>query len=259
MGYNYLMYNSKRTLEVFGYDLKNKKRRSKEELKLHVSKVRPRDMLVIDNCPICNVERQIKLNQSRKNKPCSKCFHNTPEMVKAKQNQSKFKSKETRQKMSQNHWLKNGGTSPFKGKTHSEEVITLLKKKTAQYYKERSYEEYGKRYIKGSCTQRGIPIEDFNGFSAPEGTRIRQSAEGKAWSYDVLSKANFTCVKCNERGGKLHAHHLNSFNSHPDQRFDLNNGACLCETCHSSFHEKYGKGDNTEDQFNEWIGHKNEN
>lgn len=252
------MYNSKRTLEVFGYDLLTIKRRSKEEI-YKMGDRKPKDLPVIDNCPSCGEERQVNLNQSRKNKPCSKCFHNSPKMVQAKKNQNKIKSQETKQKMRENHWSKNGHESPFKGQHHSKKAKKLIANATEQFFQKTDKLTIEKIKIKESCTKRGIPIEDFNGFSAPEGTRIRQSAEGKAWSYDVLAKANFTCVKCNERGGKLHAHHLNSFNSHPEQRFDLNNGACLCETCHSSFHEKYGKGNNTEDQFNEWVGYKNEN
>lgn len=247
------MYNSKRTLEVFGYDLENKKRRSKEELKI-MGKTKPKDMDVIDNCPICNVERTIKLNQSRKNKPCSKCFHNTPEMQQVKLAQKgKQLSEEHKQSLKDNHWSRNGGTSPFKGRAHNSDSKVILRQKKIDQFSQYSEEELKEMRMKESCTKRGIPIEEFNGFSAPEGTRIRQSAEGKAWTYDILAKANFTCVKCNERGGKLHAHHLNGFNLFPELRFDLDNGVCLCESCHDVFHRVYGKGNNTKDQFDEWL------
>lgn len=245
------MYNSKRTLEIFGYDLENMKRRSKEELETMGNQV-PKNMLVVDNCPICSIERQVQFRQSRKNKPCSKCFHNSPEMIQAKQNQNKIKSDETKQKMKDSHWSKNGGISPFKGQTHSKKVKKILSKIGTEQFANLTLEELELHKVKSSL-QRGRTIETFTGFTSAENTRIRQSTEGKAWSYDILSKADFTCVKCSQRGGKLHAHHLNGFNLFPEQRFDLNNGACLCETCHSSFHEKYGKGSNTEDQFNEWM------
>ena len=249
------MYNSKRTLEVFGYDLENMKRRSKEEVIAMGGQI-PKNMLVIDNCPGCNIERQVQFRQSRKNKLCFKCFHNSSEMLVAKQNQNKVKSEETKKKMKENHWSKNGYQSPFKGQKHSNRAIQLLSKATEDFYETHSYEDYKERYVKASCTQRGISIEDFTGFSAPEGTRIRQSAEGKAWTYDILSKSSFTCVMCSQRGGSLHAHHLNGFNSFPEQRFNLDNGVCLCESCHDKFHEVYGKGDNTKDQFYEWIKSK---
>lgn len=246
------MYNSKRTIEVFGYDLLSIKRRSKEEVATMGGR-KPKDMLVIDNCPSCNEERQINLNQSRKNRPCSKCFHNSPEMVKAKQNQNKVKSEETKQKMRDSHWSKTGVIeSPFKGKKHLKKTRKVLAKAVETHYNNMSTEEYELHRIKSSL-QKGRTLETFNGFTTPENTRIRQSAEGKAWTYDILSKSNFTCIKCSQRGGKLHAHHLNGFNSFPDQRFDIDNGACLCHACHEQFHEVYGKGDNTEGQFNEWI------
>lgn len=254
MGYKYFMYNSKRTIEIFGYDLLSAKRRSKEEVAIMGGR-KPKDMPVIDNCPSCNEERQVNLNQSRKNKPCSKCFHNSPEMVQAKQNQNKIKSEETKQKMRDSHWSKNGVQSPFKGQRHSKSVKEVLSKLGLEQFTNLTSRELELHKIKSSL-QRGRTIETFTGFTTSESTRIRQSAEGKAWTYDVLSKSNFTCVKCDQRGGKLHAHHLNGFNLFPEQRFDINNGTCLCESCHGKFHEVYGKGDNTKDQFDEWVNSK---
>lgn len=249
------MYNSKRTLEVFGYDLENMKRRSKEELEATGGQI-PKNMMVIDNCPSCSVERQVQFRQSRKNKPCSKCHHNSPEMLKTKQNQNKVKSEETKQKMRDSHWSKTGVIeSPFKGKKHLKKTRKALAKAVETHYVNMSTEEYELHRIKSSL-QKGRTLETFNGFTTPENTRIRQSVEGKAWTYDILSKSSFTCTKCSQRGGKLHAHHLNGFNLFPDLRFDLDNGVCLCESCHDKFHEVYGKGDNTKDQFNEWIKSK---
>lgn len=248
------MLNRIRTLETFGYDIDpdKKSRRSKEE---HVSTngTLKKHLMVIDNCPSCSMEREIQLRNSRKNKLCSKCFHNTPEMVKAKQNQNKVKSEEHKQKMRDNHWSTKGGTPAFKGMEHTEEAKTIIREKRKEQFSKYSKEDIKDFYIKSSCSMRGVPIEDFNGFISSDGARIRQSAEGKAWSYDVLVKANFTCEKCNERGGSLNSHHKNAFNAFPDQRFNVNNGACLCKACHDDFHSKYGKGSNTEIQFVEWL------
>ena len=83
------MFNRKRTKELLGYDLDlSKTRRSAAEHKA-TGGVKRNDLAVIDNCPECNVERQIKLRQSRKDKPCIKCFHKSPEMILAKKNQTK--------------------------------------------------------------------------------------------------------------------------------------------------------------------------
>lgn len=242
------MFNRQRTLEVFGYDLDlSIRRRSNNEVNATAGKTK-KDLTVIDNCPSCGVERQIQLRASKKNKPCYKCFHNSPEVIRAKQNQTKIKSEEHKQKMKDNHWSKKGMESAFKGKQHTEEVKQHLKSKTLNQFNNLSDEDYLKHRIKSSL-QKGRTFESFNGFTSPENTRIRQSAEGKAWTLDVLSKANFTCDKCGLRGGKLHAHHKNAFASFPEQRFDIDNGVCLCESCHDTFHAKYGKGDNTEQQY----------
>ena len=238
---------------MFGYDLESLKRRTKIQVDAMGGR-KPKDMPVVDNCPGCGEERTINLNQSRKNKPCSKCFHNTPEMTAVKLAQKgKQLTEEHKQHLKENHWSKHGFESAFKGKNHTKQAKVAITDHAITQWKDMTEEQKHELKKKESCTKRGIPLEDFDGFSAPEGTRIRQSAKGKAWTYDILSKANFTCVKCQERGGTLHAHHLNGFNSHPEQRFDLDNGACLCHDCHEEFHEVYGKGDNTKEQFEAWI------
>lgn len=114
------MLNRKRTLEVLGYDFDpDKRRRTKEQIEAQPDVVRKSELLVIDNCPSCNIERIIKYRQSKKNKFCSKCFHNQDYVIDAKRNQTKVVSETARQRMRENHWSKNGGISTFKGKQHT--------------------------------------------------------------------------------------------------------------------------------------------
>jgi hypothetical protein len=246
------MINRERTLEVYGYDIDPSKRRRLDSEVAATNGLCKKDLLVVDNCPSCNIERSIKLRQSRKNKLCSKCFHNTPAMIETKRNQDKIKSEETKQRMRDNHFSKRGAVN-FKGSKHTEEAKSKSRLAAIKQLQSYTSEQKKEIRIKASCTKRGIPLESFDGFSSPENTRIRQSNEGKAWTYDVLAKANFTCVRCKERGGSLNAHHKNAFNAFPEQRFLVDNGACLCDDCHSNFHSLYGKGSNTEDQFLEWL------
>jgi len=246
------MFNRQRTLEKFGYDLDlSVRRRTQAEFEA-TNGINKKDLIVIDNCPSCGVEREIQLRASKKNALCPKCFHNLPSTILAKQNQTKVKSEEHKQRMKDNHWSKNGYESAFKGKHHTEEVKEFIKNAANNQWINETEEEKLNRHIKISCTKRGIPVEDFDGFSSPENTRIRQSPEGRLWTYDVLAKSNFTCDKCQARGGSLVAHHLNGFNSFPDQRLLPENGICLCEDCHEEFHEKYGRGDNTVKQYEEF-------
>lgn len=249
------MFNREKTKQIFGYDIDPSQRRRTEAERLAAGDVDKKELLVIDNCPSCGIERQIKLRQSRKNKPCPKCFHNLPETIKAKQNQTKIKSEEAKQKMKDNHWSTQGIDPWNKGQTnvYSEETKQKISI-AAKNQSERLREEIGTEElnIKMGLLKRDISREQWNGFITEENTRARQSPEGKAWTYDVLVKSNFTCDKCKERGGSLHAHHLNGFNKFPEQRLDPENGVCLCSSCHDTFHNTYGRGDNTVDQYNEF-------
>lgn len=106
-------------------------------------------------------------------------------------------------------------------------------------------------------------ISSWNGENSPSwnqnlteeerNLRNNQSSKVKKWAYDIYKKDSFICQLCNKRGGNLNAHHLNAWNSHPDERFGIDNGVTLCTKCHTSFHKEYGYGDNTKEQFNDFI------
>lgn len=72
----------------------------------------------------------------------------------------------------------------------------------------------------------------------------------------VLSRDDYTCQCCGKNSnGDIKVHHLDGYNWCKEKRTDVTNGVSLCENCHSNFHLKYGRGNNTKDQFEEWIGH----
>lgn len=72
------------------------------------------------------------------------------------------------------------------------------------------------------------------------------------WRTAVYKKDKYTCQTCNQVGGKLNAHHMDSWNSCLDGRFDIENGKTLCFRCHTTFHKQYGYGNNTKKQFYEF-------
>lgn len=72
----------------------------------------------------------------------------------------------------------------------------------------------------------------------------------------VLERDNSTCVICGYKYKEKYdivVHHLDAYFSYPERRTDVENGVSLCKKCHNKFHRKYGKRDNTEEQFKEFY------
>lgn len=74
----------------------------------------------------------------------------------------------------------------------------------------------------------------------------------KRWAKAVKVRDNFTCQVCGKRGVYLESHHLNAWQSFPDERFDLSNGVTCCVSCHKHFHESFSYGDATKWQFEQF-------
>lgn len=70
----------------------------------------------------------------------------------------------------------------------------------------------------------------------------------------VLARDNYTCVRCGARTNNAIVHHMNGYNWCIEERLLVSNGVTLCCDCHEKFHFKYGYGDNTKQQFDEWMG-----
>lgn len=71
------------------------------------------------------------------------------------------------------------------------------------------------------------------------------------WVKKVFERDGYKCQLTGQTG-KLNAHHLNSWNKHPDLRYDIFNGITLNVYIHKQFHIYYGNGDNTKEQFEEF-------
>lgn len=73
---------------------------------------------------------------------------------------------------------------------------------------------------------------------------------------NVLARDNNTCQCCGLHGNKMQVHHLNGYNWDIEHRLDVKNGITLCKKCHENFHVVYGRGNNTKEQFEEWLGYR---
>lgn len=83
---------------------------------------------------------------------------------------------------------------------------------------------------------------------------IRACFNYRIWKSDVFTRDNFTCQKCNKRGGNLEAHHIESLNQilakngiktskevrDCSEIWNINNGITFCIKCHKLFHKWFG-------------------
>lgn len=89
--------------------------------------------------------------------------------------------------------------------------------------------------------------ERFDSRSTPDYDNFKKS---------VLARDNYTCYCCHKKSADdLEVHHLDGYNWCIDKRVDVTNGITLCHNCHSNFHSVFGMGDNTREQFEQWLGY----
>ena len=65
-----------------------------------------------------------------------------------------------------------------------------------------------------------------------------------------------TIIEEDKNGKKktyLNAHHLDGWDWNKIDRYNVDNGITLCEICHKDFHLMYGYGENTKEQFEEYM------
>lgn len=58
----------------------------------------------------------------------------------------------------------------------------------------------------------------------------------KDWQLAVRLKDNYTCRKCGVYDEYIHTHHLATRGSTPSLKHDVDNGICLCNSCHAWVH-----------------------
>jgi len=89
------------------------------------------------------------------------------------------------------------------------------------------------RCIVGQYQRNGMDDNFIVVYLAPWGDENDQW-----WRYQVIKKAGNRCENCGEYGNV--AHHLLPKSRYPNQRYNIENGQCLCHECHKRWHDTYG-------------------
>lgn len=143
-----------------------------------------------------------------------------------------------------------GNRNPFYGRSFDKEQISNFSDIRKEWYND---EELGEARRKSqSIMYTGSNNPMFKGAIYKRETTWRNYN----FRYLVLKRDNCTCVKCGVRKepkSEMKAHHLNGYNWHIEGRLDVNNGVTLCNECHLRFHKAYGKGQNTKEQFYQFM------
>lgn len=126
-------------------------------------------------------------------------------------------------------------------------------------YARRDYKDYCPtcaqklfRSGKNSCSWKADKTDE-------EREKGRATSENSQFVKTVYNRDNYTCICCGDKNSTLNAHHLDGWDWCVEKRYDPKNGVTLCKKCHNNFHNKYGRGGNTKEQFEEWIGRVIEN
>lgn len=95
---------------------------------------------------------------------------------------------------------------------------------------------------------------NYNSNKSPEERAFdrRYDEKERKWRNSVFERDRYRCTVCNASSG-LNAHHKDGWNWCVERRYDVTNGVTLCKDCHVSFHSMFGFGNNTEEQFSEWV------
>lgn len=90
------------------------------------------------------------------------------------------------------------------------------------------------------AARSGARSNFWKGGVTPERAKIARWTREQAPK--VHAKFDYTCQDCAKRGGRLHAHHIESVVTRPDLALDFNNLITLCVSCHHIRHGRRGDG-----------------
>ena len=81
----------------------------------------------------------------------------------------------------------------------------------------------------------------------------RTNPEYSEWHKKVLARDHYVCQKCDIKGGKIIAHHIENFSNKKELRYEVSNGITFCKECHDLFHKIYSRFNNNLEQVLKFI------
>lgn len=103
-----------------------------------------------------------------------------------------------------------------------------------------SFKAYaGRKYCSLNCSahRTGEDAPAWKGGASLINDRARYANELREWRLAVYRRDNFRCRDCGTKG-YINAHHIKYWSTHPELRFDVDNGITLCVDCHWRVHGK---------------------
>ncbi len=138
------------------------------------------------------------------------------------------------------------------GFKHSEETKKIMSEKMADYYKTHDAPVKGKphsieRRLRASEVRKGkntgVAHWNWKGGESLEDRHYRKIAmttmEYKLWRGSVFVRDGRKCLICGSTES-IKAHHVTPWAASVEKRYDVDNGATLCDRCHRWVHRKNG-------------------
>lgn len=118
-------------------------------------------------------------------------------------------------------------------------------------------ELFSKKYGCKNCynkNNRGENHCNWNQCLSEEDRLIKRGySEYTNWRESIYERDNYTCRVTNIIGNELVAHHILGYNIYKKYRLEKLNGITLSKKIHNEFHSIYGRGENNDIQFEEFI------
>lgn len=135
------------------------------------------------------------------------------------------------------------------------------KRKTSETHKNKEVSDETRKKIGTKAAQRPGSLRGVYGEAHPTwkggyGRDFKHpSTADYFWKMGVSERCQYKCILSglSKKDERLVCHHLRSWNANVEERWNWYNGVLLTFNIHNEFHRKYKFGNNTEEQFADYV------